>query len=73
MFSVTPGIRHQLYTKFKEDNVDTWQEILKLHDMIESGQFLPQTIAQYAQTFSKLKKRVVSVVHTTTLLSVLSD
>jgi capsule polysaccharide modification protein KpsS len=73
MFSVTPGIRQQLYTKFKEDNVDTWQEILKLHDMIESGQSLPQTIAQYAQTFSKLKKRVVSVVHTTTLLSVLSD
>lgn len=48
--------------KFKEDNPDTWQEILEVHDTVDSMQCSPQTIAQRAQTFNKVKKRVVSTV-----------
>ncbi|KAF8120235.1 hypothetical protein EV363DRAFT_1070768, partial [Boletus edulis] len=30
---LSPSVRRELYAKFKEDNPDTWQEILEVHDM----------------------------------------
>ena len=53
--------------KFKEDNPDSWQEILEVHDMIDNMHCSPQTIAQRAQTFNKVKKRVICMVCTTFL------
>ena len=64
---VSPSVRHELYVKFKEDNPNTWQEILEVHDMVDNVQSSPQTIAQHAQTFNKIKKRIISVVSTTFL------
>ncbi|KAF8125368.1 hypothetical protein EV363DRAFT_1108980, partial [Boletus edulis] len=49
---LSPSVRRELYAKFKEDNPDTWQEILEVHDMV-GIQSSPQTIAQCAQIFSK--------------------
>ncbi|KAF8119595.1 hypothetical protein EV363DRAFT_1102431, partial [Boletus edulis] len=49
---LSPSVRRELYAKFKEDNPDTWQEILEVHDMV-GIQSSPQTIAQRAQIFSK--------------------
>ena len=45
-----------IYVKFKEDNPDTWQEILEVHDMVDNVQSSPQTIAQRAQMFNRIKK-----------------
>ncbi|KAI9453753.1 hypothetical protein HD554DRAFT_2179297, partial [Boletus coccyginus] len=58
---LSPSIRRGLYTKFKEDNPGSWQEILEVHDMIDNAQSAPQTVAQCAQTFNKVKKRVISM------------
>lgn len=59
---VSPTLRRQLYTKFKEANGETWQEILEIHAMMEMSDSLPQTVAQRAQTFNKIRKKVVSMV-----------
>ncbi|KAG6369351.1 hypothetical protein JVT61DRAFT_14993 [Boletus reticuloceps] len=60
-----PDVPHsiccELYAKFKNDNPDTWQEILEVHEMINNAQSSSQTIAQHVQTFNKVKKRVISV------------
>ncbi|KAG9309810.1 hypothetical protein JVU11DRAFT_10186 [Chiua virens] len=53
---LSPSIRRELYLKFKEDNPETWQEILEVHDMIDNIQCSPQTIAQRTQAFSKARK-----------------
>ena len=67
---VTPSVRCELYAKFKQDNPETWQEILEVHDMVERVQSSPQTIAQRAQTFNKVKKRVISIVRTSIITDV---
>ena len=59
---VTLTLCQQLYTKFKEVNSKTWQEILEIHDMIEITDASPQTVVQYAQMFNKMCKKVVSMV-----------
>lgn len=59
---VTPTLCRQLYIKFKEANSETWQEILEIHDMIEVSDSSPQTVAQHAQTFNKICKKVVGMV-----------
>lgn len=57
-----PTTHCQLYGKFKEDNPETWQEILDLHDLLEASDFSPQTLAQHSQSFGKIWKRLVSIV-----------
>jgi len=52
--AVTPATRRQLYGKFKEDNPETWQEIIDLHDLIEASDSLSQTLAQRMQSFGKI-------------------
>ena len=61
---VTPSIRRQLYTKFKEDNVESWQEVLELYDLVESSESTSQTVAQRAQSFDKMRKRLMNLVST---------
>ncbi|KAG6371476.1 hypothetical protein JVT61DRAFT_9508 [Boletus reticuloceps] len=58
---ITPTICRQLYTKFKEDNGENWQEILEIHNMLELSDSSPQTIVQCAQMFNKTCKRVMSL------------
>jgi len=48
--------RRQLYNKFKEENGEAWQEILELHDLLESSKASPQTVAHHMQSFSKIKR-----------------
>ena len=54
----------QLYTKFKEDNKEAWQEILKLHDLLETSEASPQTIAHHTQSFGKIKRQLINLVST---------
>ena len=61
---VTPSIRRQLYTKFKEDNVESWQEVLELYDLVESSESTSQTVAQRAQSFDKMRKQLMNLVST---------
>lgn len=49
-----PTTHCQLYGKFKEDNPETWQEILDLHDLLEASDFSLQTLAQHSQSFGKI-------------------
>ena len=65
---VTPMIRGQLYMKFKEENNEAWQEILELHDLLESSEALPQTIAHCMQSFGKIKRWLINLVSIQTLL-----
>ncbi|KAG9310684.1 hypothetical protein JVU11DRAFT_9276 [Chiua virens] len=58
---VTPTTRRELYAKFKEENPETWQEILDLHDLMETAESTHQTVAQRMQNFSKLRKRLVTI------------
>ena len=61
---VTPSIRQQLYTKFKEDNVKSWQEVLELYDLVESSESTSQTVAQRVQSFDKMQKRLMNLIST---------
>ncbi|KIK80789.1 hypothetical protein PAXRUDRAFT_36081 [Paxillus rubicundulus Ve08.2h10] len=58
---ITPTVRGQLYTKFKEENTEMWQEILEIHEMIEMSDSPPQTVAQCAQMFNKIRKKLTSL------------
>ncbi|KAF9231160.1 hypothetical protein BU15DRAFT_30359, partial [Melanogaster broomeanus] len=58
---ITPTIRGQLYVKFKEENSEMWQEILEIHDMIEMSDLPTQTVAQRAQMFNKIRKKLISL------------
>ncbi|KIM50669.1 hypothetical protein SCLCIDRAFT_79870, partial [Scleroderma citrinum Foug A] len=44
---ITPTTRGQLYNKFKEENGKAWQEVLELHDLLESSEASSQTIAYW--------------------------
>ena len=55
-------IRGQLYNKFKEENGEAWQEILELHDILESSEGSPQTMAHRIQSFNKIKRRLFNLV-----------
>ena len=57
-------IRGQLYAKFKEDNKEAWQEILELHDLLETSEASPQNIAHRTQSFGKIKRRLINLVST---------
>jgi len=61
---VTPTIRGELYTKFKQENKEAWQEILKLHDLLENSETSPQTIAHRMQSFGRIKRRLINLVST---------
>jgi len=61
--------RGQLYNKFKEENGEAWQEILELHDLLESSEASPQTVAHHMQSFSKIKRRLVNLVRPQWVLS----
>ncbi|KIM68033.1 hypothetical protein SCLCIDRAFT_85680, partial [Scleroderma citrinum Foug A] len=56
------GLLSDLYTKFKEENNKAWQEILELHDLLESSEALPQTIAHCMQSFGKIKRWLINLV-----------
>ena len=56
LLKVTPMTRGQLYNKFKEENGEAWQEVLELHDLLESSKALSQTIAYRMQSFGKIKR-----------------
>ena len=51
----------QLYNKFKEENGEAWQEVLELHDLLESSEALSQTIAYHMQSFGKIKRRLINL------------
>jgi len=57
-------IRRQLYTKFKEENKEAWQEILELHDLLENSEVSPQNIAHRMQSFGKIKRQLINLVST---------
>jgi len=57
-------IRGQLYTKFKEENNEAWQEILELYDLLENSEASPQTIAHHMQSFRKIKRQLINLVST---------
>ena len=65
-------IRGQLYAKFKEDNKEAWQEILELHNLLESSEVLPQTIAHSMQSFGKIKRQLINLFKVGRLLLVLT-
>ncbi|KIM59855.1 hypothetical protein SCLCIDRAFT_125380 [Scleroderma citrinum Foug A] len=56
------GLFADLYTKFKEENNEAWQEILKLHDLLENSEASPQTITHRIQSFSRIKWRLINLV-----------
>ena len=58
---VTPTTCGQLYNKFKEENGEAWQEVLELHDLLESSEASSQTIAYHMQSFSKIKRRLINL------------
>ncbi|KIM58048.1 hypothetical protein SCLCIDRAFT_81363, partial [Scleroderma citrinum Foug A] len=51
-----------LHMKFKEENNEAWQEILELHDLLESSEASPQTIVHRMQSFGKIKRRLINLV-----------
>ncbi|KAG8214171.1 hypothetical protein J3R82DRAFT_10952 [Butyriboletus roseoflavus] len=58
---ITPMLHSQLYTQFKDDNPEGWQEILEIHNMIELADSGQLTVAQHSQTFNKLWRRLMSL------------
>ena len=59
---VTPSVCRQLYTKFKEDNSESWQEVLELYDLVQSSESTSQTVAQRTQSFDKMWKWFINLV-----------
>ncbi|KAF8127382.1 hypothetical protein EV363DRAFT_1172502 [Boletus edulis] len=57
---ITPQTRGQLYTRFKEDNHE-WQEILEVHEMLDLADSAQQTLAQRANSFNKLCRKVTNL------------
>ncbi|KAF8429926.1 hypothetical protein L210DRAFT_3651902 [Boletus edulis BED1] len=57
---ITPQTRGQLYTRFKEDNHE-WQEILEVHEMLDLADSAQQTLAQRANSFNKLRRKVTNL------------
>jgi len=60
-YAVTPSIRRQLYAKFKDNNLEAWQEILEINDLLKSSESSPQTVAQCMQAFSKVQRRLTTL------------
>ena len=52
----------QLYNKFKEKNGEAWQEILELHNLLESSEGSPQNMAHRMQSFNKIKRQLINLV-----------
>ncbi|KAH0826215.1 hypothetical protein J3R83DRAFT_5664, partial [Lanmaoa asiatica] len=58
---LTPSLRGQLYTTFKEANKENWQEILEIHSMLELSESGSTTVSQRTQTFNKIRKQTASL------------
>ncbi|KAH0832247.1 hypothetical protein J3R83DRAFT_13221, partial [Lanmaoa asiatica] len=62
---MSPSLRGQLYTKFKEAHNDNWREILEIHSMLELSQCSSSTVAQRTQTFNKIRRQTTSLLDAT--------
>ncbi|KIK77254.1 hypothetical protein PAXRUDRAFT_167418, partial [Paxillus rubicundulus Ve08.2h10] len=54
--------RGHLYAKFKEDDSKMWQEILEIQELIELSESPPQTVAQHAQMFNRIWKKLTTLI-----------
>ena len=63
--SITLTVHGQLYAKFKKDNPKAYHEILEINNMMELTESSFSMVMQYTQTFNKIQKQTISMVHVT--------